>query len=231
MTNHVHLIGVPEQEDSLALAVGYAHGRYAQWLNDEAKWAGPLWAGRFYSVPMDEPHLWKGVKYVETNPVHAGLAERAQDYPWSSAAAHALGHFDPLLSLYQPFVEMSAAGEWAPWLSETLAGDDLVSIRHCTSTGRPLGSPEFIADLERKTGTATYPPEARAPIANSGTATELPFACQPVTSITSNSVAVPELAISSRLYTSNPVAVPELAITPTVGRHGVRERARQLARS
>jgi len=68
MTNHVHLIGVPHAEDSLAKAVGRTHFRYSQYINRLHRRSGHLWQGRFYSCALDERHLWLAMKYIELNP-------------------------------------------------------------------------------------------------------------------------------------------------------------------
>jgi putative transposase len=152
MTNHVHVIAVPARDDSLALAIGYAHRRYAQWLNERQGWDGHLWAGRYYSTPMDDDHLWTAVRYVETNPVRAGLIHRAHDYPWSSAAAHVSGRHDALLSPTRPFPDPRVVGDWAEWLAQGADDASLEAIRRSTHTGRPLGSEAFLEALEERTG-------------------------------------------------------------------------------
>lgn len=64
MTNHVHLIAVPRDEQSLQRAIGYTHRRLARFINHRNRWTGHLWANRFYSAPMDPAHLWAAVRYV-----------------------------------------------------------------------------------------------------------------------------------------------------------------------
>jgi len=91
MPNHVHLIAVPAAAEGLARALGEAHRRYTRQVNFREKWRGYLWQGRFGSVAMDEPHLLAAARYVETNPVRARLVASAEDWPWSSAAAHVSG--------------------------------------------------------------------------------------------------------------------------------------------
>ena len=88
MTNHVHLVVVPETAESLAAALKPLHLRHAQELNHRLNISGILWQGRFHSTPLDERHFWAAVRYVERNPVRTGMVEHAWDYPWSSAAAH-----------------------------------------------------------------------------------------------------------------------------------------------
>jgi putative transposase len=79
MPNHVHLILVPETETGLRDALGPAHRRYTMAVNAREGWTGWLWQGRFASCPLDEPHLVAAARYVELNPVRAGLVERPGD--------------------------------------------------------------------------------------------------------------------------------------------------------
>jgi putative transposase len=145
MTNHVHLIAVPEHEESLALAIGQAHQRYSRWVGRKQQRSGHLWASRFFSAPMDEPHLWAATKYVELNPVRAGLATYAEDYRWSSAAAHVRGTPDALLSTDLPAGGPRIGREWREWLAEGLEDRMVQAIRYRTRRGLPLGSREFMA--------------------------------------------------------------------------------------
>ncbi len=152
MSNHVHLIVVPRHADSLARAVGKTHMRYARSVNRQQGWSGHLWANRFYSAPLDTEHLWHAVRYVEQNPVQAGLCDRAEDYAWSSARAHALGHVDHLLSADSPFPDPMLVGDWSHWLAESLEQEAVRTIQRSTSTGRPCGSQSFVEGLERLLG-------------------------------------------------------------------------------
>ena len=75
MPNHVHLIVVPQSAESLRRAIGEAHRRYTRWINFREGWRGHLWQGRFASFVMDEDHLLTAARYVELNPVRAGLVQ------------------------------------------------------------------------------------------------------------------------------------------------------------
>jgi putative transposase len=100
MSNHVHLIAVPERDDSLRLALKHTHGRYAAYFNARCASSGHVWQGRYYSCPLDLPHLWAALRYTELNPVRAGMVEDPDAYPWSSAAAHCGGnHPDAALDM------------------------------------------------------------------------------------------------------------------------------------
>ena len=81
MPNHVYLIAVPKSEDGLRRAIGEAHRRYTRRVNFREGWRGHLWPGRFGSFVMDEAYLLAGARYVERNPVRAGLCRRPQDFP------------------------------------------------------------------------------------------------------------------------------------------------------
>jgi putative transposase len=88
MTNHVHLVVIPERADSLARTLGRTHSEYALALNHSNQRSGHLWQNRFYSCPLDAAHLEEVLRYVDLNPVRAGLAAAARDWPWSSARRH-----------------------------------------------------------------------------------------------------------------------------------------------
>jgi len=119
MPNHVHLIVVPESEESLARGIGEAHRRYTRHINFKKSWKGYLWQGRFASFPMDEDYLLAACRYVELNPVRAKLAKRPEDYRWSSAKAHLLGVDDglvkvkPMLDRVSNWRDLLASGEQA----------------------------------------------------------------------------------------------------------------------
>ena len=88
MTNHVHLVVLPRTADALPQALKPLHMRHAQRINRVHGWNGHLWQGRYFSSPLDEDYVWAAIRYVELNPVRSRMTERAENYPWSSAAAH-----------------------------------------------------------------------------------------------------------------------------------------------
>ncbi len=154
MTNHIHLIVVPQREDSLAKALRDAHTVYAMRFNTTTQQSGHVWQGRFYSCPLDESHLWAAVRYVERNPVRAGIVSHAVDFPWSSAAAHCGNAADGVLS--RDFPPSGVVDDWAQWL-RTENEDDVARIRTTTRTGRPCGGKQFLAQLESLLGRAMHP--------------------------------------------------------------------------
>jgi putative transposase len=150
MPNHVHLVAVPKTAEGLARAVGEAHRRYTRRINFREEWRGHLWQGRFASFVMDESHLLSAAAYVERNPVKAALVERAEDWPWSSAAAHACGRGDGVAD--GAWLAERIAGWTCSW-GEYLRGSDepglAAAMRLHENTGRPLGPEAFVRKLQR----------------------------------------------------------------------------------
>lgn len=147
MTNHVHLVAVPSCEEALPMTIRDAHTRYAVWFNRRRGETGHLWQGRYYSCVMDESHMWSAVRYVECNPLRAGLVARAEEYRWSSAAAHCGLRADSLVS--NPFPFANAVRDWSAWLAEEDVRQS-AAIRDGTLKGRPVGSGRLLQTIETK---------------------------------------------------------------------------------
>ena len=163
MSNHVHLVAIPERPDSMALALRHTHGRYAAFLNIARASSGHVWQGRYYSCPLDDAHLWTALRYTELNPVRAGLVDTADAYHWSSARAHCRGAADHLLDL-EPWQDRWTPGGWRELLLAPGDPQDAEAIRAHSHTGRPLGSRDFVAGLERRLARPLAPrPGGRSP--------------------------------------------------------------------
>jgi putative transposase len=148
MSNHVHLVVTPRHAKLLALALKYTHGRYAAYFNTRHVSSGHVWQGRYYSCPLDLAHLWAALRYTELNPVRAGMAQTAAEYPWSSARLHCgEADHDGLLDL-ETWRQSWTPTAWHDFLCESQAAKVDDEIRRCTHTGRPLGAPAFVRQLE-----------------------------------------------------------------------------------
>jgi putative transposase len=154
MENHVHFIAVPIAKDSFERGIGEAHRKYTSAINTREDWKGYLWQGRFITYPLDEGHLYAAVRYVERNPVRAGIVTKAEDYEWSSARAHVRKEGHPLLS---PFPLEGAVPNWSAYLGQADRREDVEKIIQHEHTGRPLGSVDFVRRLERLTGRVLTP--------------------------------------------------------------------------
>ena len=159
MPNHVHIVAIPATAESMPLALKYTNGRYGAFLNVRQGATGHVWQGRYYSCPLDERHLWTALRYVERNPVRAGLAAEPQHYRWSSARVH-LGCDDPYGLVDADFLLARwSVEEWREFTTvdqEAHAAAE-AAIRASTHTGRPLGDEGFVAELERRLGRALTP--------------------------------------------------------------------------
>jgi len=151
MTNHVHLVVIPEREDSLAVLLRRVHGRYAQYYNARYGRSGHLWQNRYFACALGPGHLWAALEYVERNPVRAGLVDWAGAYRWSSGVAHMEGR-DPQGLVDLDWWQREYDGvEWRQVLSGP--GDERAApLTRCTFAGRPFGDEEFVRGLSERFG-------------------------------------------------------------------------------
>ncbi len=148
MTNHIHLVAQSSEPESLAKVIGGTNFRYTQYINRMHRRSGHLWQNRFYSCPLDREHFWQAMRYVEQNPLRAGLADLAWEYPWSSAAAHVDNVDESGLIDMSYWRKMAAELDWRRILDTPQSREQLCSLRNSTHTGRPLGDDSFISKLE-----------------------------------------------------------------------------------
>jgi len=154
MTNHVHLLAVPEKQDGLALAIGEAHRRYTRMINFRENVRGFLFQGRFSSCPVDsDEYLIAAVQYIERNPVKAKMVKTPWEYPWSSAGFRCgLVDYDPLV---RENALLPAETDWRKVLSVDTDLDGVLEEKN--RTGRPFGSDHFYSVVEKITGRDTRP--------------------------------------------------------------------------
>jgi putative transposase len=151
MTNHVHLVVVPERAESLAVLFRRVHGRYSQYLNTRRRRTGHLWQQRYFSCPLAGSHVWVALRYVEENPCRANIVRTAADYKWSSARAHLGLEADKTKLLDQEFWERSGGSDtWRQMHGASDEPDRILLLRRCTYAGRPFGDEEFVQRLEER---------------------------------------------------------------------------------
>jgi putative transposase len=162
MDNHIHLVLVPETADGLRAMLGEAHRRYTRRINFREGWRGHLFQARFASYPMDDAHMMVAVRYVEQNPVAAGLVNEAADWRWSSARSHVAGR----RVADDPLTDVDALGRhvpnWRAMLRHGLEAGDLdasgeaaiLAVEARLRTGRPLAADAWIAQQEVGLGRA-----------------------------------------------------------------------------
>ncbi len=160
MPNHVHIIAVPSYEDGLRRTFRYVHRHYTGYINARLLTTKHLWQGRFSLVAMDEEHLHQAFRYVALNPVRARLVKRPEDWRWSSVRAHFAGADDYVVKV-DPALER--VGHFCAFLGEEFdEAMSYVALRKAESVGRPIGSKDWLADMEANTG-LTLAPQKRGP--------------------------------------------------------------------
>lgn len=152
MPNHVHLVLVPTDADGIHRTLKAVHSQYAQRINRMRGSTGHLWQGRYRSSSLDANHFLNAVRYVERNPVEAGLVDRAEDYPWSSAAAHCGLREDRILESKQRSSVLSGITDWSAWLAREVPEEYRAVLKRNELRNLPCGSDEFVDGLEKSIG-------------------------------------------------------------------------------
>ncbi|MBP9146854.1 MAG: transposase [Thermoanaerobaculia bacterium] len=149
MTNHVHLLVRIAAPGALGRTLGLVQGRYAQYINRRRTWTGHLWANRFYSHPVEGATVAVVARYIERNPVRAGMTASPQAYAWSSARAHCGLRVDSFLAPDRPL-----PGDLPDWNAWIQTKDDIAEsrLREQSHAGRPLGTDAFCALIELAVG-------------------------------------------------------------------------------
>lgn len=146
MTNHVHLLLTPDAADSCAMLMKRVGQLYVQHVNRVHGRTGTLWEGRFRSsIAATEHYVLACHRYIELNPVRAGLVSHPHDYPWSSYRGNAEGREDPLLSPHPAYRALGLdpeglCGAYRGLFDVGLDSRLLEDIRGASRDGRPLGA-------------------------------------------------------------------------------------------
>jgi len=157
MTNHVHLLATPSFADSISKTFQSVGRRYVQYFNYTYKRSGTLWEGRYRATVVDsERYLLTLMRYIELNPVRAGMVAMPQDYPWSSYRRNALGVAGPnadWLSLHEEYSRLGRGdadrqNAYQALFATAIDDGDLAEIRGCTHKGWALGGERFRAEIE-----------------------------------------------------------------------------------
>src|SRR5262245_45608056 len=144
------VVAVPAREDSLSILLRRVQGRYAQYYNARTGRSGHLWQNRFFACMLGPTHLWAALRYVERNPVRAGIVQHATEYPWSSAAAH-VAEADQSGILDMEWWKRERPRNW----SELLECEEVQAesrLRRCTYAGKPFGEEGFLGEMAAKFG-------------------------------------------------------------------------------
>jgi putative transposase len=158
MTNHVHLLATPKSADSISRCMQYLGRYYVRHFNYRYHRSGTLFEGRFKSsIVQTRDYLLTCQRYIELNPVRAGMVADPADYTWSSYRAHAFGQ---AVRLWQPHAEYLALGKtpaarmtgYRRFFETELSVKAVTDIRDALNTGLALGNDRFRAEVEKLTG-------------------------------------------------------------------------------
>ena len=157
MTNHIHLLATPTHTDSISKTFQSVGGKYVKYFNHTYRRSGTLWEGRYRATVVDsERFLLSVMRYIELNPVRAGMVGHPRDYPWSSHRRYAYGEMGVNLNwLIEPDqyrkIERTEEARKAAYRDLLKAGvdaDDLTAIRDATHKGWALGDKRFREMIE-----------------------------------------------------------------------------------
>ncbi len=153
MTNHIHVIAVPDNQSALARVFGRAHADYARYCNVAQRETGHFWQARYYSCPLGEPHQWEALAYVERNPVRAGIVAAAWEWEWSSAAAHCDANDAADVLDMEGWEQAYGPRRWRKVLESSVGEEALAErLREATRRGVPYGGHALRRELEERTG-------------------------------------------------------------------------------
>jgi putative transposase len=157
MTNHVHLLATPKRAESISKVFQSVGRRYVQYFNFTYRRSGTLWEGRYRATVVDsERYLLTVMRYIELNPVRAGMVAHPGDYPWSSYGRNARGDTGPNSAWLTPHREYlrlgwdaeERQGAYRQLFRAAISGTDLKEIRESVHKGWVLGSERFKARIE-----------------------------------------------------------------------------------
>lgn len=160
MTNHVHLLITPSKADGVTRLMQYLGRHYVPYINHKYGRSGSIWEGRFKSSLIDaDAYLLACMRYVELNPVTAGMVGHASEYRWSSYRVNALGERDALVTPHEvyerlgPTVTTRAASYEALFgAHQDVSKKEAEDIRRATQTGTPLANDRFRQHIEQVLG-------------------------------------------------------------------------------
>jgi putative transposase len=169
MTNHVHLLVTPEAEDSLPGLIQSVGRRYVRYINDRYERTGTLWDGRYKAcLVQTDSYLINCYRYIELNPVRAGIAGAPGDYQYSSFACNGLGRPDPLVTPHSTYLALGSDphARRANYRAAFPAQPDTAqarAIRQATAGGQLYGSEPFRESMALRLGRTMRPGKAGRP--------------------------------------------------------------------
>lgn len=154
MTNHVHLLMTPDGEAGISKVMQSLGRRYVQYFNYRYCRTGTLWEGRYKAALLDtEPYLLTCYRYIELNPVRAGMVARPEAYHWSSYRCNALGEPDSLVTPHELYLRLAGSAAqrciaYRALFGTALEAGAVAAIREATNKAWVLGDDRFRLEIE-----------------------------------------------------------------------------------
>lgn len=158
MTNHVHMLMTPEHDDSVSNTMQHLGRRYVRYFNWKYDRTGTLFEGRFKaSLVQTGNYFLNCQRYIELNPVRAGMVDDPGDYVWSSYRAHAMGASPRFWVAHSEYISLGndaaeRQNNYRALFNESLCQPVIKDIRKCINSGLVLGTERFRSEVERLTG-------------------------------------------------------------------------------
>ncbi len=178
MPNHIHLLATPESSGALSRTLQYLGRRYVPEFNQRHGRSGTLWEGRFKAALIQsDSHLLACQRYIELNPVRAGLCASAGRYLWSSFRYNGFGEADPVITPHALYLRLDEDADtrrraYRRLFAQPPAEDEFAELRACLQSGTPLGDAEFRRGIEQilgiEVGYARRGRPAKAAVASAG---------------------------------------------------------------
>jgi putative transposase len=154
MTNHIHLLLTPASQNSISLMFQGLGRQYVTYINKTYGLSGTLWEGRHKGNPIDsDVYFLACMRYIELNPMRAGMCTGPADYRWSSYAANALGEANSILVPHEKYCQLGddmsiRQNNYLTLLSERLDADVISDFRKGVQSGTPIGCEYFKQRIE-----------------------------------------------------------------------------------
>ena len=169
MTNHVHLLLTPQCSGATSVLMQCLGRRYVRYINDRYFRTGTLWEGRYKACLVgDDDYLLTCMRYIELNPVRAGMVADPADYPWSSHHATAHGRDAHLLQPHRSWLAfehdpIQRKQRWRAFVMAGITHDAPDPLRLCLQRQHPYGSDRFRAAIEAQLGRRCGPAKIGRP--------------------------------------------------------------------
>ena len=169
MTNHVHLLVTPQREDAVSKVMQMLGAKYVRYINKAYKRTGTLWEGRYKASLVDsENYLLTCMRYIELNPVRAGMVEVPGEYKWSSYHRNAYGRSDMCITTHPVYDSLADSVEekqsrYRALFSNALSYDQLHEIRSMLNQEMVLGRSRFKERIEKMVNRRIEPGKAGRP--------------------------------------------------------------------